>query len=546
MISIVTPDKMRALDQALIDAGTPVALLIERAAREIAGYLHRHVVPRGAETRSVVAVVGPGNNGADAIVAASMLGQMGWAACVLLVDRADISEHPDLEEYLERLRSVAEIGEADVILDGIFGNSGRTDLPASVTRALEKLGAAARASSALVVAIDCPTGTNTLTGEVADAIVTADVTLCISNPKIGMLLSPAREHIGELVLFDIGLDTSEVDPEVGASMIDAGFVRASLPTRAVGAHKSQVGGLLIVGGAPGYYGAPRLAGEAALRAGCGYVGLAAPRSIIGAIASAVPELIFHPLSDADGRSSAATVGKALSEGNRYDAVVIGPGLGRDEVAKRFMEALFEPAAVPEEQAAPTSAFGIPRRIAREESDERADLSAFPLVLDADALNWLSEQDSWPSRLAGRTCVLTPHVGEMARLLGVEADEVAADPWAAARQAASDWGQVVLLKNPLSCVATPEGELFVAPRFTPELATPGTGDVLSGSVGAFLAQGLPPSEAAAVALYVGSVAGRLARGERGTRSVLARDLIDVIGRALREFDSPAVRRLAAFQ
>jgi NAD(P)H-hydrate epimerase len=301
--------------------------------------------------------------------------------------------------------------------------------------------------------------------------------------------------------------------------------------------------LLVVGGAPGYFGAPRLAGEAALRAGCGYVGLAAPRSIIGPIASAVPELIFHPLSEADGRTSAATVGKALAEGKRYNTVVIGPGLGRDEVATRFLDALFTPEAEEESTAPPSSAFGIPRRTRQRDEEERADLSEFSLVLDADALNWLAGLEDWPKRLQGRTCVLTPHVGEMARLLDVEPDDVAADPWHVARKAAADWDQVVLLKGPLSCVASPDGQLLVAPRLTPELATPGTGDVLAGTVGAFIAQGLSPIRAAALALFVGSTAGAMARLEHGTRGVLARDLIANLGGALAAFDSPAVRRLS---
>ena len=546
MIGILTPAAMRALDQAAIDDGTPVAELIERAAGEIARYLDTHVVPSGADPRTVVAVAGPGNNGADAIVAASMLGQMGWNAAALLVDRTDISEHPELEGHLQSLPVVAAIHAADVILDGIFGNSGRTELPASVTAALQLIRASALASSALVVALDCPTGTDTLSGEVADGIVSADITLCISHPKIGMLRPPASEHIGELIILDIGLDPAAVDPEVNARMLDAAFVRQTLPRRKAGSHKSQVGGLLVVGGAPGYYGAPRLAGEAALRAGCGYVGLAVPRSIVGAIASAVPELIYHPLSDSDGRNSATVVSKALSEGSRYAAIVLGPGLGRDEVATRFLSELLEASGEQESDAPVSSAFGIPRRAQSQEAGERVDISAFPLVLDADALNWLAGLDDWQARLTGRTCVLTPHVGEMARLLGVESDEVAADPWAVAREAAQAWGQVVVLKCHLSCVATPDGELFAAPRLTPEMATPGSGDVLAGTVGAFLAQGLAPADAAAVALYAGAVAGGNARLKHGTRAVIARDLIDALGTALKTFDSPVVRRFTTLQ
>ncbi len=359
-----------------------------------------------------------------------------------------------------------------------------------------------------------------------------------------MLKQPASEYLGELVVLDIGVRSNSLDPLANAAMIDVAYVRKNLPQRDPGAHKSQVGGLLIVGGAPGYYGAPRLAGEAALRAGCGYVGLAIPRSIVGAIASAVPELIYHPLSDSDARNSASIVGKALADGGRYNAIVIGPGLGRDEVATRFLSEMFEPSAGSETQELPDAVFGIPRRAKQPDSEGKADITSFPLVLDADALNWLSGLENWQSRLDGRTCVLTPHVGEMARLLAIEPEMVADDPWTIARRAAQDWNQVVVLKHRFSCVATPAGELFVAPRMTPELATPGTGDVLAGLIGAIIAQGCEPAAASAIALYLGAQAGAIARLQRGTRSVIARDVIESLGAAIKPFDSSALMRFSA--
>ncbi|CAN5671594.1 bifunctional ADP-dependent NAD(P)H-hydrate dehydratase/NAD(P)H-hydrate epimerase [soil metagenome] len=545
MIPIVTPDTMRALEQQVMDTSVTELDLIQRAATQIANYLDRSISSKGMNPRSLLAVAGPGNNGVDALVAAAMLASRGWEVYALLVDRKGLSELPLSDDLVSGIQLVTEVPEVDVILDGIFGNSGRIDLPDTVTSALEKIAEAIRSNSPpLVVAVDCPTGTNTLTGEVASSILSADVTLCISNPKIGMLRTPAIEHLGQLEVLDIGIRTADVDPEVRAAIIDAGHVRSNLVSRSVGAHKSQVGGLLIVGGAPGYYGAPRLAGEAALRAGCGYVGLAIPRSIVGAIASAVPELIFHPTSDSDGRRSATTVREALSKSSRYDAIVIGPGLGRDEVASALLSELFDSHAGAAIEAAPSSAFGIPRRTARPEAENETNLSAYPLVLDADALNWLSEQDDWPSLLQGKTCVLTPHVGEMARLLGVEPEDVSSDPWTVARTAAADWGQVVVLKSQLTCVAKPEGDVVVAPRPTPELATPGTGDVLSGLIGAFIAQGSAVADGAAIALYVGAMSGKMALTKHGARSVIARDVIDGVSRVLRDLESPTRARLAA--
>ncbi|MEZ4520047.1 MAG: NAD(P)H-hydrate dehydratase [Thermomicrobiales bacterium] len=544
MISIITPDTMRAREHVVMDGGVSEAQLIERAAGGIADYLDRTVTASPArEARSVVAVAGPGNNGVDALLAAALLKDRGWDASARLVVREDLSGMTAGGDKISSLDLVDGLSKVDVILDGIFGNSGRTTLPAAASDALDEMRAAVQDFAPLVVAIDCPTGTNTLTGEVADGILRADITLCISNPKIGMLKAPAVEFLGELVVIDIGIDDDDVDPEVNARMVNRGAVRERLKTRSALAHKSQVGGLLIVGGAPNYYGAPRLAGEAALRSGCGYVGLAVPRSIAGAIASAVPELIFHPTSDSDGQRSASTIRKTLAEGHRYQAIVIGPGLGRDEVASNLLSDLLEPEKVEKDKHSPEPIFGIPRRPEVPEKDTEADISSFPLVLDADALNWLSEQPDWPVRLGGRACVLTPHIGEMARLLGTDTDEVADDPWEIARKSAVEWGQVVFLKAPLSCVATPAGDVFIAPRPTPELATPGTGDVLSGLIGAFVAQGYSGEDAAIIAMYVGSLAGRMARFELGTRSVIARDEIHRIPVALRDLDNPAFQRLA---
>ena len=538
MKRIVSPEEMRELEQDVIETGVSVADLIERAATEISTFLDRNLVTPTEEPLSVVAVAGPGNNGVDAIVAAAMLAEKGWQASVSMVDRTDLSEHPDLSHYLDGLVMTEDLGVADVVLDGIFGNSGRTDLPDGVPDMLERIDAARAATGCLVVAIDCPTGTNTETGEVADSIVAADLTLCISNPKLGMLREPALGYLGELIVLDIGVSDVAID---SPSMVTINDVRTRLPARSAAAHKSEVGGLLIAGGAPGYFGAPRLTGEAALRSGCGYVGLAVPRSIAGAIASAVPELIFHPTSDADGRASASVVNEALTEGGRYDAVVIGPGLGRDEVATRFMSELFESATQALTTESPSSAFGIPRRASQQEEAEAFDLSEFPLVLDADALNWLAGVESWPQLLEGRSCVLTPHVGEMARLLDVDRDEIAAEPWKTAGEAAREWGQTVVLKCAITCAASPEGDIAVAPRSTPELATPGTGDMLSGIIGAFLAQGLAPFDAASSAIWVGAMAGRRSRLRLGTRAVVARDVIDELSGVFRSLEFSTTSR-----
>lgn len=542
MTAILTPEQMRAIEHEYMQQGVSEQELILRAATRIAEFVDDHY-PESGRPRSVLAVAGPGNNGVDALVAAALLARAGWAAQAMLVVREAMPDFPAVEEELAALPVVEAVSDVDAILDGIFGNSGRTDLPDAALDAVRQINAA-RDSGATVYAIDCPTGTNTLTGETAEESVRADLTLCISNPKIGMLKPPAVDNLGDLFVLDIGLPTDEPDEQVNASLIDLAVARQALPRRGSLAHKADVGGVLVVGGAPGYFGAPRLAGEAALRMGAGYVGLAVPRSIIGPIASSVPEIIFHPTADGDGRRSAEAVQEAINESRRYGALVIGPGLGRDEVATALLEALFAHREPEAEEDHPTSPFGIPRRLPAKEEPQESRFAELPCVIDADGLNWLSEQENWPELLRHMTCVLTPHHGEMARLLGKEREEVSSDPWETARAAAREWGQVVVLKGGFTCVATPDGELFVAPRAMPELATPGTGDVLSGMIGGLLAQGCSATDAARAAVYIGALAGRDAAGEFGTRSVIARDLIDRLAGVIAGIDSPGwLRRLS---
>jgi NAD(P)H-hydrate epimerase len=481
----------------------------------------------------------------DALVAAALLARAGWEASALLVERDALPAFPAVQEQLALVSVIDEMpAGVSAVLDGIFGNSGRTDLPKSATAAIRSINMA-REHCATVYAVDCPTGTNTLTGEIASEAVHADVTLCISNPKIGMLKPPAVNLLGDLVVLDIGLPALESDSDVNAVQIDGATVATALPRRDATAHKADIGGVLIVGGAPGYYGAPRLAGEAALRTGAGYVGLAVPRSIVGAIASQVPEIIFHPTPDGDGRRSAEAVRKAIDEGERYRAVVIGPGLGRDEVAKALLNDVLARHAPEPEVENRSPAFGIPRRARHAEAKEESRLAELPVVIDADGLNWLSEQENWPEMLSELRCVLTPHHGEMARLLGKDIGEVSDDPWETARSAAAEWGQIVVLKGGFTCVATPDGDVLVSPRATPELATPGTGDALAGMIGSLLAQGCEPREAAISAVYIGALAGRHAAERQGARSVIARDLIDAISGVIADIDSPArARRLGS--
>jgi NAD(P)H-hydrate epimerase len=320
----------------------------------------------------------------------------------------------------------------------------------------------------------------------------------------------------------------------GDAVIDERFALDVLPHRHVGAHKWGVGGVVIVAGAPGYVGAPALSAMAAGRVGAGIVLLAVPRPIIPAIAANVPEAVYLPLADGDAEASARRARELIVErGEKARAFVVGPGLGTDEHATALLAELFRVGGTKRSAAV---GFAVPAASAEaNEGRERLLGAAMPAVVDADALNWLAEQPNWWEGLAERSLVLTPHVGEMSRLLDCATDEVIADPIAAARAAAVRWKQVVVLKYGFS-VATDGTRALVAPDAPVSLATAGSGDVLSGAIGGLLAQGLSPLDAAGLALFVGCRAARRAEQTVGVLGLVASDLPLAMAEELRDLDA----------
>jgi len=314
-----------------------------------------------------------------------------------------------------------------------------------------------------------------------------------------------------------------------ARLLDDAFAVEALPKRSIGAHKWGVGGLVIIGGGPGFIGAPALCAMAANRAGAGIITMAVPRSAMPAIATLVPEAVYIPMPEGDAQTVAKRAVELIAPKlEKSRAVVVGPGLGDDEYADAFLSLLFGIQSVHSRAqmgfAAPAKAMpaaaGTPRIIGGEK----------PAVVDADALNWLAKQPEWWNIVPAGTLVLTPHVGEMSRLLGRPADAIIADPAGAAIEAATRWRQVVVLKYGYS-VVTDGAAVLVADDAPTSLATAGTGDVLAGTIGAFLAQGLAPLQAAGLALYAGARGARRVEQRVGTLGLVASDLPIAIAETL---------------
>jgi len=312
---------------------------------------------------------------------------------------------------------------------------------------------------------------------------------------------------------------------------DETFARKVLPTREIGTHKWKVGGLVVVAGSPSLTGAAWLASRTAGRAGAGIVYLASGRGVISMLAGAMPEVahILIPETDAPG-SARRAVERLEPYLEKSKAVVIGPGLGDDELTDHFLGALF---GFGHKLGNGGARIGFGSSIAPDEPAKQPALFAngnLRIALDADALNWLAKQDEWWTHVPAGRCLLTPHPGEMARLTGLETSEIVANPEGVAREYAAKWRQAVLLKAGYPVAS--DGEHAVIATDAPvSLATAGSGDVLSGMVGAFLAQGLAPLDAAGLALYAGSRAAREIEERFGPLGVIATDLPDAIGHQL---------------
>ena len=382
------------------------------------------------------------------------------------------------------------------------------------------------AAPPLVVAVDCPSGLNCNTGALDPVALPADLTVTFAAPKVGQFLFPGAAAVGELLVADIG--SPDDLPSIGGVMLElatADAVRDMLPARPLDAHKGTFGKVMIAAGSINYTGAAALAAQAAYRAGAGLVTLAVPGSIHAPLAALVAEATFLLLPHELGAINENGVRLLLKSIADYDALLIGPGIGRDERTRHFLEDLLA-----HEKSAPRGRIGFAHASPGELA--QPGLTLPPLVVDADGLNLLTELDDWPERLPPDS-ILTPHPGEMARLMKCDRDEVNADRIGAAQGAAADWGQVIVLKGAFTVIAAPDGRTTLLPFANPALATAGSGDVLAGAIVALLGAGLEPYPAAVAGAFLHGAAGRRAAHEIGSTGVAAGDLPRFLAAVLSE-------------
>jgi NAD(P)H-hydrate epimerase len=511
---ILNAQQMREADRRTIDEiGIPSLVLMENAGRQVVAAMEASFDELRASR--VAVLCGRGNNGGDGFVVARTLALRGVEALVFLLGSVNdvqgdarvnleilgrlgitVVEIPDAEAWELHF---TEISGCDLIVDAIFGTGFRGPL----TGLLETVVADINGTPLPVVAIDIPTGLSSDVPDVEGEAIQASITVTLAAPKVSLVLPPGEAHAGDLVIADIGIPTVVVDELEGnyLGLLTRENMRPLVQPRTGDSHKGDYGRVLVVSGSTGKTGAAHLAAMGALRSGAGLVTIATPRSCVPVIAAMAPEYMTEPLEETEGGGiHELSLDSVLAM--PADVLAIGPGLGRDQSTQRFVQRLVERSGV-------------------------------PLVLDADALNAFEAE---PDRLVGRDgvdVIVTPHPGEMARLIGLPVDAVQGSRVDVARDFAMSHRVHVILKGHRTVIATPEGKVFINLTGNPGMATGGTGDVLTGMVAAWFAQLLDAEAACKLAVYLHGLAGDLAEADEGEVSLTAGDLLLRVSDAIAE-------------
>jgi ADP-dependent NAD(P)H-hydrate dehydratase / NAD(P)H-hydrate epimerase len=517
-MKLVTVAEMRELDRrAIEEIGIPSLVLMENAGRTTYQILRREFPDPDGE---VAVLAGRGNNGGDGFVVARYLAQAGIPMAVFLLGRRDnvrgdarvnleilthlgfgvveVTAEADLNPVVHRL------ARAGLIVDALLG----TGLDKPVEGLLAALIDRINHLRAPVLAVDIPTGLSADHGEVLGVAIVANVTVTYGWPKIGQIVPPGRDYMGRLWQVDISIPPN-LATGVPTELAEARELRGLIPPRPFGSHKGTFGHLFVLAGSEGKTGAAVLASLGGLRAGAGLVTLGVAEGLNDIMEVKVTEAMTLPLPQAAGTRALGlrALGPILSFTKGAAALALGPGLGTHQETQELVRALVH-------------------QIDR------------PLVLDADGINALAGDSGCLTGAAGPR-IITPHPGEMARLLGVSNQEVQARRLEVARETAARYGTVVVLKGAQTLVAAPDGRVSLNPSGNPTLASGGTGDVLTGLIGGFLAQGLPPWDAARLGVYLHGLTADFFAGQHGPRGLVAGDLLELFPEVLGQFTQGSI-------
>lgn len=498
-MTILTADDMRQLEEAAVDSGLDYLRLMENAGSAAAREIRTAYPVKG---RAVTVLCGRGNNGGDGFVIARKLLEEGARVTVVLaaglpvtaqgkemyarITPTDIAIHSlETAPYL----AAEAVQSASLLVDAVYGIGFRGELPDYLRHFFRLV----NQSSAPVVAVDIPSGLSADSGEADPDAIRADRTVTFTTLKPGLVAAGAAAIYGEVTVAAIGIDPALVERFTpGELAIDTGMVAACFPKRAADSHKGTYGHVLCITGSYGMAGASMLCTRAALRCGAGLVTAAVPDSIYPIVAAGIPEAVFLPLPGSSSSARIALRGRVETA----SAVVLGCGLGTDEAA--------------EGRVADVLAHG-----------------SCPLVLDADGINCAALHIDM-LKTGNHPLILTPHPGEMARLIGCSIEQVQRNRARVARSFAEQYGVTLVLKGHETLIASPGQATLVNRTGNPGMATGGSGDVLAGMIGAFLAQGMEPQQAAMCAVHLHGLAGDRAAARLSQHAMLPSDLLDELG------------------
>lgn len=511
---VLNAAQMREADRYTIEEiGIPSIVLMENAGRQVVAAMEATF--DDLAERQVAVLSGRGNNGGDGFVVARTLLQRNVEVSVFLIGRV-AEVRGDARQNLEILArlgvTVVEIGNeqdwelhcpsitsSDLIVDAMFG----TGLTQPLAGLFQTVVADINGSGVPVVAIDLPSGLSADAHHPIGDSITASLTVTLAAPKIPLVLPPAEARCGDLVIADIGIPAAVIAGVDGPDIevLAREDMRELVEPRVADSHKGDYGRVLVVAGSIGKSGAAHLAGMGALRSGAGLVTIATPRSVVPIVASLAPEYMTEPLPETpDGQVTEDALDRVIGLG--ADVLAVGPGLGTGAGARHLVRGLLERSGV-------------------------------PLVLDADALNVLAEDASEVRGRDGVDVIVTPHPGEMARLLDVSVDEIQRNRVGAARSFATTHQVHVVLKGHRTVVASPDGRVGINLTGNPGMASGGTGDVLTGMIAAWFAQLLDAEAACRLAVYLHGLAGDLSEADEGAHAMTAADLVAHLGDAVLE-------------
>ena len=509
---VVTAEEMKTLDQSAIqEYGVPGAVLMENAGRQVVEVIRE--IMGDVRGRIITVFVGKGNNGGDGFVIARHLLNLGAEVKLLAVtdltdSTGDAAVNQTIWQRMEQKIYTLQHGDGinivrlvlmntDLIVDAIFGTGFRGEMPEKVGRLVEVL----NSSGKPIVSVDIPSGLEADTGKTHGPCIQASHTVTFALPKLGLILEPGADYTGELHIADISIPSLLIERKAPPRYLITGeMVNSWLPARPSAAHKGSFGRVLVVAGSRGMTGAASLAGEAAVKTGAGLVTVAVPESLHDIMETKLTEAMTIPLPDSGkGYLSRDACQSILALLDNMDILAFGPGLS----------------AVPEVVAVVKELLPSIR---------------VPVVIDADALNALAGEADMLRKVQAPV-VITPHPGEMARLLDISTKEIQSDRLTVTGKAATVWNVVALLKGARTVVAAPDGSIYINPTGNPGMATGGSGDVLTGMVAALLAQGMSPAHAAASGAYLHGMAGDMAVIKTGMPGLTASDILGHIPRAI---------------